>query len=690
MENKIITLLNSKITSNLTIEEIAIKLGYSKDEIINTIRFLEDEGTIFLDRNGRYSLLSKTSLKKGIVKVTKRKGPIVVTDDGKEYDLFKKGNGSLSHNDIVLVEPYNKNNTCVVVKVLNRVYKDYIGEVIQEGNKYLLVFKDKPSMILNKKYPVGTRLLIDGETNTVKDIVGHKDEPDIVIKELLLENNFPIEFDNEYLKELDLIPDELSEELINTEKRNGRYDLRNFDVVTIDGEDTKDFDDALCFCNNTLYVLIADTSYFIKEGSSIDKEIIKRGTSVYPPGMVNPMNHYKISNGICSLNPNEDRFTTTSITKFDENDNIISTKLCDSIMRSRMKMTYEEVNKILEENIMVPGYEKYIEMIRHLYDFAMKQKQKMLNEGFLEFSSTEVKMYLKGPNITGIKRRHQGKAEELIEFIMLYHNLLKTSEFIRRGLPFIARNHEEPNDEKVTLYGNLLKQRGYNIEIKKNYDSFDIRKMINSYKNTNEKIVLDSIAIKSQSKAKYGAYNIGHFALGQKAYATFTSPIRRIADYINNRIESDANKYGDKYARDKWVPRMEALARIATDSERRADKVERKADEIRKAEYMESFIGSRWTALVSEVGLNYIKVLLPNMVCGKVFVSSKEYSLSKDCFSLMSNTTSERILVGDSINVELLKVNNETGDITFIRESERIKECSNEEEKKGKKKIKSR
>ena len=689
MENKIITLLNNKMSNNLTLDEIVVKLGCNREEAFNVINFLENEGVIYKDKNNKYTLLSKTSLKKGIIKVTKRKGPIVVLEDGKEFDILKNGHGNLVHNDIVLIEPFNKGGTAKVVKVLNRVYKDYVGEVIQEGSKYLLVFKSKPSMVLNKKYPIGTKLLVDGKTNTIKSVIGHKDEPDILVKELLLENDFPVEFSSEYQKELEYIPDELSKELINAEKRNGRYDLRYVDIVTIDGEDTKDFDDAVCFYDNMLYVSIADTSYFINEGSYIDKEIIKRGISVYTPGMVNPMNHYKISNGICSLNPNEDRFTTSSITKFDEYGNIISTRLCDSIIRSRMKMTYEDVNLILEENMIVPGYEKYTEMLHNLYNFAMKQKNKMLNEGFLEFSSTEVKMYLEDTRVTGIKRRREGKAEELIEFIMLYHNLLKTSEFIRRGLPFIARNHGKPNDEKLTLYGNLLNQRGYNVEVKGNYDSFDIRKMINSYRGASEKVILDTLAIRAQSRAKYSAYNEGHFAIGQKAYATFSSPIRRLADYINNRIEADANKYGDKYAREKWLPRMESLARIATDSELRADKIERKVDDIKKAEYMSNYIGSKWTGIVSEVGTNYIKVLLPNMVYGKVYISPKEYSLSKDNFSLISNTRDERILVGDSINVELIKVNKDNGDITFIREGNRIKECSNEKEK-SKKKIKSR
>lgn len=693
MESKIIELLSSKMNSNLTVKEIAEKLNVKVEEITPLITMLEENGIIFLNKGEKYNLVSKSSLKKGIIKVTKRKGAIVVLEDDKktELDLMPNSQKKVLHNDIVLVEPYKQSGKAQLVKVLKTNTNYEVGEVVVENDQYILVFKENQKRIkLSKKYPVGTRLLVDSKTNVIKQEVGHKDDPDIRIKQLLLENNFKIGFNEEYLEELKAIPDELTEEVISEEKANGRLDIRKVDMVTIDGEDTKDFDDAVCFANNTFIVAIADTTSTIKEDSIIDKTTIERGISVYPPGMVEPMIAHKISNGICSLNPYEDRLAVGSISRFKNQDEQEKAyyEMPLMIINSKKKMTYEDVNKYLEDGIIVPGYEKYTTMLKELYDLAMKQKKKMLNEGFLEFSSLEVKIAFEDNKVVFVKERRQGKAEELIEFSMLYHNLLMTNEFIKRNLPYIARNHEEPISEKVTSWNNLLLQRGYKVENKKKYTNEDIKKSLSSYKDVPEKKVLDSIGIKTQSKAKYSAYNKGHFALGQKAYGTFTSPIRRLSDYINQRIYVDALKYGNTYARNKWEPRMERLAKIATDAELRADKVEREADKIRIAEYMNSKyqVNDKFTGIISSITTNYIEVLLPNMIYGRVYYNNNIWYLSKDSYSL-TNINDEKLLVGDYINVHLRKVNLDTGEILLGRD--KYKEYKNEE-KKGKKKVKSR
>lgn len=694
MEYKIIELLNNKMNSSLKIEEIASILGVSKDDIIETIKFLEKDGIIFLDKSNRYRLVSKSSLVKGTIKVTKRKGPIVVLDDEKktELNLLSNSHSKVIHNDIVLVEPFYKAGNAQFVKVLKRFCKDYVGEVTLDEDEYMLVFKtDRRPIKLNKKYPVGTRILLDGETGMIKQIIGHKDDPDERVKELLLENKFEIEFSVEYQRELENIPEELTLEMILEEVRNGRLDIRKLDIVTIDGDDTKDFDDAVCFWNNTFITAIADTTTTIREGSIIDKTTIKRGISVYPPGMVEPMISHKISNGICSLNPYEDRFAVGSISKFNKNGERVSCRLGTMVINSKKRMTYEEVNEYLERGTVLPGYENYTEMLTNLYNFAMMQKKKMLNEGFLEFSSSEVKMFFDNERVINIRGRHHGKAEELIEFSMLYHNIVMTSEFIRRGLPFIARNHEEPNNEKVSEWNKLIGQRGYKVETKKKYNNDDIKKSLAAYKDAPEKIILDSIGIRTQSKAKYSAYNKGHFALGLKAYATFSSPIRRLSDYINQRIYIDALKYGDEYARNKWEPRMEYLAIIATDSEVRAGRVEKEVTKIKMAEYMVEYFnkGDNFTGYISSIHEGYIKVLLPNMVCGKVYYSVKDWTISKDGFSLINNRSKEHLLVGDQINLILKNIDLDSGEVIFLKE--KCKECSYEEEKKkGKTKIKIR
>ena len=692
MQGKIVKLLKENKNSNLRIEEIAIELRVNKEELKEELLLLEKEGIIYHGKNDKYTLLSNTSLKIAIVKVTKNNGIIVRLEDKTEHKLNNANYSSVKHDDIVLVDINIKSNAANLIKVLKR--KDLIGEVIKEGKVYKVIYEEKENelikeIILDEVYPLGSKVLIDGMTGNIKGIVGHKDEPNIKTKEVLVEHRFHVEFKEDYKMQIKLIPSYLTEKMINEEKRNGRLDQRNIPFITIDGDDTKDFDDAVCFYNGILYVAIADVPYFIEEDSPIDKETIARSISVYTPGNVEPMLDHKFSSGICSLIPGEDRFTTSLVAKLDEDNNVKSFRLCESIINSKMRMTYSKVNMILEKGIVPPGYENYVGMVTKLYDVAMSMKKKMLRDGFLEFSSTEVHVYLEQEKVNNIERRYHGKAEELIEFLMLLKNLTKTSYFIKHGLPFIARNHDEPDHEGLTAWNRLLNTRGYRTDIKKKYGSSDIRKSRDSYKGSLEEVVLDYIGIRKLAKANYGAYNKGHFALGQKAYATFSSPIRRISDYINQRIFKDSRKYGDKFARDKWEPKLELLAKMATDSELRADKVEMIMDDLKKAEYMSRYPkGTVFNAILYEVTDEFMRVILPNMVTGKIYYNPNYHKLGKDGFSLYNTKNNHQFLVGDDIEVCLDKVNIESGEITFTKNKNG--EYTYEEEKKGKTKVKTR
>ena len=692
MQGKIVKFLKENKNKNLRIEDIAMELRVSKDELKEELLLLEKEGIIYHGKNDKYTLLSNTSMKIGLVKMTKNKGIIVRLEDKTEYKLNNRDNTCVKHDDIILLDINVKSDTANLIKVLKR--KDLVGEVIKEDDVYKVIYEEKDSdtskeIILDEVYPLGSRVLIDGMTGSIKCIVGHKDEPNIKTKEVLVEHGFHVEFPDDYKIQLNLIPSYLTEEVINESKKNGRLDQRNIPFVTIDGDDTKDFDDAVCFYNDVLYVAIADVPDFIEEDSPIDKETIKRGISVYTPGNVEPMLDHKFSSGICSLIPGEDRFTTSLVAKLDEDNNVKSYRLCESIINSKMRMTYSEVNLILEKGIIPCGYENYVGMITKLYDVAMSMKKKMLRDGFLEFSSTEVHVYLEQERVNNIKRRYHGKAEELIEFLMLLKNLTKTSYFIKHGLPFIARNHDEPDHEGLTSWNRLLNTRGYRTDIRKKYTSSDIKRSRDSYKGCNEEVVLDYIGIRKLAKANYGAYNKGHFALGQKAYATFSSPIRRLSDYINQRIFKDSRKFGDKFARDKWEPKLELLAKMATDSELRADKVEMIMDDLKKAEYMSRYPkGTVFNAILYEVTDEFMRVILPNMVTGKIYYNPKYHKLGKDGFSLYNTKNFEQFLVGDNIEVCLEKVNIESGEITFTKNKNG--EYRYEEEKKGKTKVKSR
>ena len=411
MRKSIIELLESKKNYCLSIREISKKLEIDEEDLLEEINKLEEEGVIFHNKSDKYTLLSNTSLKKGIVKITKRRGAIVVLEDT-ELVLTFNSSFNVLNNDIILVEPYDNMGKAKFVKLLQRKYKDYIGEVVKEKRNYIIRSIEHEDVYIKYKLPLGTKVLMDGKTNSIKEIIGHKDDTDIKVKSVLAENGFPIKFSTEYEKELESVPSSLDDNLIEEEKRKGRFDLRSTLQVTIDGDDTKDFDDAIGYENNTLTISIAEVPYFIPEDSVMDKETILRGISVYPPGMVNPMTHHKISNGICSLIPYEDRFTISIIYKTDEEGNILSYNIGESIINSQFRMTYEDVNLFLEEKDLLYEYEKYADMLDNLYNIALRIKNKMLQDGFLEFSSSEVKfLFDNSKRVNGIKKRHQGKAE---------------------------------------------------------------------------------------------------------------------------------------------------------------------------------------------------------------------------------------------------------------------------------------
>ena len=689
MENKIINLLSIKKNINMSYDDIKKELDINKEELDKVLTNLERKGTIYKNKSGKYSLVSRTSLKIGVVQMGKKRRTTVVIDGLGSYDLIYNKNNIVENNSKVLVELNTNIGSATVVKVLNSKSDTYIGQIIRKEDKLVIRSKHREDIVLNKDYPEGVYVVVDSSTNRIKEIIDS--EYEVKIKKMMVKEGVPITYSDAYLKELNEIPEELSKEMKKNALKDGAIDLRDRKHVTLDSDDTKDFDDSFCYENNTLIISIADVPGIINENSVIEKDAIERGISYYYPGFVNPMFHKKISNGICSLNPGTDRLANSIIYKINPGYSIIPYSFKKSIIDSRAKLTYEKANEYLEEGRIPKGYEDYTRMLNKSYEIAEKLKNNMLKNGFLMFTSDEVKILFDKEKNINIKGRHQGKAEELIEFFMLLYNMTKTNYMVEHNLPFIARNHDFPNQDKIKEWADLLIQRGYKVDRKKEqYNNDDIKKILESYKGKEEQIVLDKIGIRSQAKAGYDSYNKGHFALGLKAYATFTSPIRRLADYINERIFQDAIKYGDDYARNKWEPRLEALAKICTDAELKADKIERKAYELKKLEYMSKIpVGKVYkNAIISSVEKDCIYVLIPEInIYGKIYINKNHYQLA-DSFSLINKINSERIIVGDRMDVILNKVDMDKEEILLLRNSYRKED--NYEEKKGKKRVKKR
>lgn len=679
MENKIINLLSIKKNICMSYDDIKKELDINKEELDKVLTNLERKGTIYKNKSGKYSLVSRTSLKIGVVQMGKRRRTTVVIEKLGNYDLIYNKNNIVENNSKVLVELNTNIGSATVVKVLNSKSDTYIGQIIRKEDKLVIRSKHREDIILNKDYPEGVYVVVDASTNKIKEIMDS--EYQVKIKKMMIKEGVPITYSDAYEKEVNEIPDALTKEMKKKALKDGAIDLRDRKHVTLDSDDTKGF----CYENNTLIISIADVPRIVREGSEIEKGAFDKGTSYYCPGFVNPMFHEKISKGICSINPGVDIFANSIIYKLNGNLGVISYSFSKSVIKSRAKLTYEKTNEYLEEGKVPDGYEQFTDMLKNSYEVAMKVKANILKNGFLSFSSDEVKILIENSKVLNIKGRHHGKAEELIEFLVLLFNMTKTSYMIEHNLPFIARNHDFPNQDKIKEWADLLIQRGYKVDRKKEqYNNDDIKKLLESYKGKEEQ------EIRSQAKAGYDSYNKGHFVLGLKAYATFTSPIRRLADYINERIFQDAIKYGDDYARNKWEPRMKILAKICTDAELRADKIERKSHELKKLEYMSKIsIGKAYkNAIVSSIEKDCIHVLIPEInIYGKIYINKNYYQLV-DSFSLINKINSERIIVGDRMDVILNKVDMDKEEIVLLRSS--CGKENNYDEKKGKKKIKKR
>ena len=289
--------------------------------------------------------------------------------------------------------------------------------------------------------------------------------------------------------------------------------------------------------------------------------------------------------------------------------------------------------------------------------------------------------FFESSKLIDIRERHQGKAEELIEFLMLLHNMCMTDYFLKNKLPFISRFHDSPNTDKLNTWMGLLKKKGYRVysDKKKSFTTEDIKKIQKLYADSKEKIIFDKMAIMSQAKAKYSAYDIGHYALGMGAYSTSTSPIRRLSDTINQRIFKDSLHYGVDYARKKWSSITPYIAKIATDAELRAVKAEHRLDDIRKAEFMKQYEKQDFEVIVSDIKENFIIVLYPErMVYGKLFYNSRYFHLGKDGYSIMGHN-GEKIMIGDIFNARLTKVNVLNGEVVFSKGISEINEINHTE-----------
>ena len=692
MKERIIELLNEN--TSLTIMEINDKLLLNTIEEYQRLQSELDElvsdGILYYsEKKKKYLLLENSHLVKGeLILNDKGFGFIEIGKDIKDVYVNEKNINGAQDGDTVLFEYLNKDQLKPegkIIKVIKRNYDPLVGEVLLiDGDYFVKPDKKGKNIYIPREYLNGAveghKVVVEplkegNRVGKITKIIGHKNDVGVDILSFVYEYNFSPEFPKEVIDELDSIPQFLSSNDIQEGLANGRKDLRDEVIFTIDGSDTKDIDDAISIekISDKEYILgvhIADVSYYVKEGSKIDEEAYFRGTSVYLVDRVLPMLPHKLSNGICSLNEQEDRFALSCIMHIDDQGNVTKYEITPSIIRSRKKMTYDNVNLILEDNTIPEGYEDFADTLITMQELSKILRKKMIKRGYIEFESTEAKIIVDETcHPIEIKAREQRTGEELIENFMIAANETVASSIFYKNLPGIYRVHDKPNEKRIEEFLKFLSLHGYaTVGKNKIENSKDLQKILNSLENVPEAKVLSDIAIRSQAKAVYSDVNIGHFGLGSKCYSHFTSPIRRYPDLILHRL---VKEYNYNYSEDIINKNKEYLP-VATEHlsvrEQEAQNCERDVDKMKKAEYMMDHIGDIYEGIISGVQEFGFFVELDNTVEGLVRVEDIKgdyFVYNQDLLALLGKRSKKKYAFGDKVKVKVVSADKDKSTIDF-------------------------
>ena len=699
MKEQIIALLSKKETMSLDINSIAKKLEIKNTSVLQQeLNELVSKGILdYSPKKNKYLLFENSHLIKARLYIDKTGNGIFKLND-KTITVDRKYLKGATYNDLVAISLDETNNYGKVSRIIERDNNDYIGEVITKKDK--LYIKSKKLGLINleenNSFIEGQKVLLHHEQGRVeiKEVIGHKDDPGMDIKTILLEHGFNLEYTTDVLTELKNIPTILTEKEVQQELSLGRKDYRDELVVTIDCDDTKDIDDGISIKqlpngNIELKVFIADVDHYVKEGSAIDEQAHTQGTSVYPPGSVLPMLDHILSNGICSLNPNQDRLAMCYTTTFDSKGKVIDFNVEEAIINSKKKMKYSEVNQILEKGIMIEGYEDYLKSLYIMEKLALLIHDNLLQNGYLNFLSSESEVILdEEGNPLDVRKRPTGTSQKIIEYFMITTNIEVAKFAYYLALPHIYRVHGEPSQDRLYTTYQILKANKYlSMKDKKNFTTKDIQKTIDILKELENGEIFSRMLITAQDKAQYSSENIGHYALGAYLYSHNTSPIRRRPDLINQRIIKSFLHNGLEYTQNKYGDLSE-IAIHCSSKERDAESAEREATDMKKAEYMEKHTGETYTGYISYVARFGIWVTLENGVEGFIHVNNlpkDKYNYSTELLSLIGKTN--RFNIGDKLEIKVKGANKEAKTVDFVVSKEFLKD-EQKENQKTKKRVK--
>ena len=656
------------------------------------LRKLEDEVVIYHTNKDKYMLLEKSHLRKGVMRANK-KGFGFVEIENMEDDVYishDNMNGAI-HDDIVLVEITSKMNIDRmegrILKIIERRVQRFIGLITFDKKGIGHVDLDDSKIKLEIEIPrekslnavdghkvvveLGKRINNGKYEGEVAEIIGHINDPGVDILSIIYKYDINVDFPDDVKHEVADFPMEVSER-----EHKGRRDLRNEEIFTIDGDDTKDIDDAISIKklpngNYELGVHIADVSYYVREGSPLDNEAMERGTSVYLVDRVIPMLPHELSNGICSLNPDVDRLAMSCVMEFDGEGRQVNYEIFPSIIRSRIQMTYKKVNSLLENNVLPEGYESYEKSLRLMGELSKILRKAKVKRGYIDFGVDEAKILVDEKCVpTDVVLRDRGVGENMIEDFMIAANECVATHIYFMNLPFIYRVHEYPKEEKIRSFLGFVSSLGYTITGNvKDVKPTTIQMILEQLRDKPEFKILSSLMLRSMQKAVYKPENLGHYGLASTCYTHFTSPIRRYPDLTVHRLLRTYLIDGkmDMGTLKRWEEKLVYISEHSCSRERAAVDCEREVEDMKMAEYMEQHIGEHYVGMISSVTSFGMFVELDNLIEGLVPLRDMNdfFHFDEEHMTLTGEKTHVKYRIGDKVEIKVVKASKEEKTIDF-------------------------
>ena len=703
LKEKILLFMQESAYKPLNAEDLALEMEIRGKELIEFWRALEElehDAKIFKTRYDKYGIPEKMSLVVGRLSLSSKGFGFVIpenplTEDESDLYIAQDDLKTAMHNDVVIAR-VNRQNLAgrsregEIVRIVNRANKKIIGTFDASKNFGFVIPDDKrigQDIFVARenfnKAKVGAKVVVEiinwpdkqrSAEGKIVEVLGYKGDVGIEILSIIKKHDLAMEFPAEVEQEANKVPEQ-----VMVDDSENRRDLRDKIIVTIDGDDAKDLDDAiyierLANGNFLLGVHIADVSYYVRENTPLDKEARERGTSVYLVDRVLPMLPRRLSNGICSLNAGEDRLAMSIEMEIDYRGKVLKYEIFPSIIKVHTRLTYNIVRQILVDNdeALRQEHAKLMEPLENMERLCHILRNHRMQRGAVDFDFPEIKVKLDdtGKPIELVKRV-RSLSESIIEEFMLIANETIAQHMHKIKMPFVFRVHEQPEQGKIDKLNNLLHNFGQNIPKSDEIRPKELQNILKKVAGKPEERIISTVMLRSLKQARYEAENIGHFGLAATYYTHFTSPIRRYPDLIVHRLLRETFRTGDisEKRKQKLTAILPEIALHASQRERAAAEAERETVDLKKVEYMTQFIGQHFMGIINGVTAFGIFVELESGVEGLVRVSSMQndyYVYVEEQYALIGEHTKKVYRLGDQVEIIVANANIEERNIDFI------------------------